>query len=171
MVSSPKANFSITLIGNEINNFVFKNPGVYQIQFIDTTLKHSESCNHSSIKANMKVFVSPIKIEYDFKNIQFSRNISVGTACDDILVTVPAKIMAKEIDIKNLKIKVPDLTIAGVGCEIKAEPIILEMQLRKGVCFFEYRLSGQLKNSAYLMFDFTDSNNQVQSYNPTKIID
>lgn len=168
-IYNSKENIAINLIGSEINNFVFEKPGVYQINYIDGHTNKVEECSHSLFKENMQVFVSDAKIEYDFSNIKFSRDIKSGVSCDDIVITVPVRTYSKNNTVN--KINVPVLSVAGIGCEIKAQPMKSDIQIANETQYIKYKLSGLVKTSSYLMFDFIDFNNQVRTYSPTKIID
>ena len=168
-ISNVKEGIHVNLVGNQINDFVFEKPGIYKINFFDTHKNEKDECNSSPFKESMQIHVTDSKLQFDFLNIKFSRDIKSGVSCEDIVVTIPVKVSTKN-NVKA-KIEVPKLYIAGVGCEIIAKSLQNEINASGEIQYINYQLSGYVKNSSYLMFDFIDSNNQVQTYSPTKKIE
>jgi hypothetical protein len=157
----------VNLTGNQINDFIFENPGTYEIRFFGNEKHnddgHGEEDNHSRFPEKMMIEVSPVKMTFDFSKIAFSEKIQKGKNCDNIVITVPVKISAKGN--KGMKLKSPNLVIAGVGSELIAKPVKQEVVVSNGIQLLKYQLSGTVKNETYLMFDFFDFNNQVKTYN------
>lgn len=169
IVSSNDAQVKSTYLSeNEINNFIFAKPGIYQISFQDTRKHADHECNHPQFNERMTIKVSPIKMTFDFSKISFSEKISRGSNCDQIYVTVPVNVVMN--DLKSAKFSVADVVVSGVGAEIVAKPVNAEVVLKNGTQFLKYQLSGVAKNESYLMFDFVDFNGNIQTYYQPEIV-
>jgi hypothetical protein len=157
----------VNLSGNQINDFVFEKSGQYQIKFSETVLHSKEDCSHQSFPEIMIIEVSASKITFDFSKITFSKNIQLGNN-QDVIISVPVSISNKENKISKTTLQ--NLTIAGLGSELIATPLQKEIVLQTGTQILKFSVSGAITSSTYLMFDFVDNNNQVQTYNLPQII-
>ena len=159
---------TVFLNDQSINDFVFEKAGDYEILYKDNVIHNSTECNHTHFAEKMIVQVSPVKMIFDFSKIVFSDKIRKGKSCDDIYITIPVNVNIKG-DASAI-FKVANAVAAGIGSEIIAKPVISEITLKNGVQLIQYRLSGIAQKEAYLMFDFIDFNNNVQTYNLPEII-
>lgn len=166
-VINTKENRIVSLTGNQINDYIFEKPGSYEISFSEIK-KHTDDCNHPKFPEKMLVKVNSVRMSFDFSKINFSEKIQKGRNCENIIVTVPVTITAK--DNSSAKLNAPGLTIAGVGTTLTAKPLNQEVMIKEGVQLLKYQLSGIVNKETYLMFDFFDFNNQVQTYNHLEII-
>jgi hypothetical protein len=157
----------VNLNGNQINDFIFEKPGTYELRFFGNDKRndggHKEDDNHSLFPEKIIIKVSSIKMIFDFSKIVFSEKIQKGKNCNNIVITVPVKISVKGN--KGMKLKSPNLVIAGIGSELIAKPVQQEVVVSNGIQLLKYQLSGTVNKETYLMFDFFDFNNQVQTYN------
>lgn len=161
-------NSKVFLKANEINDYVFQNPGTYEVNFLDNKKHVEQDCNHSQFKEKTIIEVSPVKMTFDFSQISFSESIQKGKNCNGIIISVPINVeMIKE---SPTKFTVPNVIVAGIGVDLIAEPIEKDVTIINGVQILKYKLSGIVNNETYLMFDFVDYNNQVQTYNLLEII-
>jgi hypothetical protein len=156
------------IAGNKINEYVFEKPGVYEIQYLENKIHSENECNHAKFNAKMLINVSPVKMTFDFSKIKFSEKIRVGSSCEGIIISVPVNVTIKE----NLSFKFSpsEFMVAGIGSDIVAKPISSEVNLNNGTHVLQYKLSGTTTKETYLMFDFIDYNNNVQTYNQTEIV-
>jgi hypothetical protein len=166
-VINTKENRIISLSGNQINNYIFEKPGSYEISFSENK-KHSDDCNHPQFPEKMLVKVNSVRMQFDFSKIDFSEKIQKGRDCENIIITVPVNITTK--DNSSTSLSSPGLIIAGIGTTLTAKPLSQEVMIKDGVQFLKYQLSGTVNKDTYLMFDFFDFNNQVQTYNLLEII-
>ncbi len=166
-IANAKEGIFVTLSGSQINGYTFEKPGFYEIGFSDTK-KHNEECSHPAFKEKMTVKVSSVKMVFDFSKINFSEKIQKGRSCDNIIITVPVNITVKDNSSESLE--APGLSIAGIGVELIAKPTNQKIVVKSGVQLLKYQLSGFVNKETYLMFDFSDFNNQVQTYNHLPII-
>ena len=167
-ISNAKENIFIHLNGNQINNYLFEKPGIYEVGFSENKSYSENECSHPRFDEKMIVQVSPIKMVFDFSKIKFSDKIEVGRNCEDIFITVPVNVVMKEDH--PVSFLISEVVVAGVGSQIIAKPVMQEVLLKSGIQFLKYQLSGMATKEAYLMFDFIDFNNQVQTYNYPEII-
>jgi hypothetical protein len=172
IITNSEDNTIVNLNGNEINTYIFEKPGVYEIRYIESVKdkkndEHEEE-EHSSMPKKINIKVSPVKMQFDFSKIVFSRKIQKGINCDDIIISVPVEIIIKGST--AVRLKSPGLTIAGLGLDLIAKPVMEEIVISNGVQVLKYQLTGTANEEAYLQFDFFDFDNQVHSYNPIEII-
>ncbi|TGD57781.1 hypothetical protein [Flavobacterium humi] len=155
------------LRGSEINEYVFEKAGQYEIRFFENK-KHSDECNHPSFDEKMLIKVNPVKMTFDFSKIAFSEKIERGRNYDNLIITVPVGISTKDNSIT--KLAAPGLFIAGIGVSMKAKPATENVEIKNGVQLLTYQVSGIVNAESYLMFDFSDFNNQIHTYNLPQII-
>jgi hypothetical protein len=167
-ISNANGNIFTALSGNQINDYVFEKAGVYEVRFLDNTVHREGECNHAPFNALTLIQVNPIKMVFDFSKITFSKKIQVGVNSDAIFITVPIVVSMKENT--ATKFRITNAIGSGVGVQLIAKPTVEEIEITNGVYNLTYQLSGIVNNEAYLMFDFVDINNQVQTYNHLEII-
>lgn len=166
-INNSEAKVFSSLIGKQINDYIFQQSGEYEIKFLETK-KHNEECNHPFFPEKIIVKVSPVKMTFDFSKIEFSDKIHKGRNYQDLIISVPVTISTK--DNTTPKLSAPGLLIAGVGVSMTAKPINENIEIRNGVQILKYKVSGLVNTESYLMFDFMDFNGQVQTYNLPQII-
>lgn len=158
---------TVSLNGSQINNYVFKTPGIYELSFFENKTFNKNECSHPLFDSKMTINVSPVKMTYDFSNISFSLKINKGQRCDGLEITVPVKFELAE---SEKSITLSDFSVAGIGVDLIVTPVSKQIVVKNGVQYLKYVLSGIVNNETYLMFDFIDINNNVQTYNLPQII-
>lgn len=158
---------AVSLNGNQINDFVFKTPGVYELSFFENKTYNKDECFHPQFDSKMIISVSSIKMTYDFSNISFSQKINKGQRCDGIILTVPVNF---EIAESEKTFTLSDFSVSGIGVNLKGSPINNQIIVKNGTQLLKYVLTGIVNNETYIMFDFIDINNNVQTYNLPQII-
>jgi hypothetical protein len=161
-INNSEAKVFTSLDGKQINDYVFRQAGVYEIQFLETK-KHSEECNHPMFPDKITVKVNPVKMTFNFSKIQFSEKIERGRNYENLIISVPVTITA--MDNSTAKLPAPGLSIAGIGVELAAKPMNDDVEVKNGIQVLKYKVSGMIKSESYLMFDFFDFNDGVQTYN------
>ncbi len=156
-------NLVVKLFGNQINDFVFENSGTFEILYSDNATHKKEECDHSHFPAKTILEVSPVNMKFDFSKITFSEKIRKETNYENVIVSVPVNV--KTFDKKSAKVEMPNSSVTGVGVNLKLTPVINTIELQNGIQILTYKLSGIINNETYLMYDFKDCNNQVQTYN------
>ncbi len=169
ILSSQDAGITDTYLNDEaINDYVFKKSGIYSIQFNDATFHATEECSHAAFPKSFVIKVSPVKMKFDTSKVTFSEPLSVGRDCEGITVSIPVL-----FDVENSAtstIAIPDFNVAGVGSNIVAKSIQKKVGCKNGIQILTYKLSGTVTSQSYLMFDFTDANNQAQTYNYNQLV-
>jgi hypothetical protein len=167
-VVSPKNKNILQLKGNEINNFYFNELGIYTIFFNDVKKFGPNECFHPKFKEKMLINVSPTEMVFDFSKINFSDKIRVGKNCDEILMTLPVSIKSvSEVG----KIKLSNVNVTGIDVNLIAIPLQNEIVVKNGTTYnLSYKLSGIVNKETYLMFDFIDCNNEIQTYYQLEIV-
>ena len=130
--------------------------------------KHNEECNHPLFPEKILVKVSPVKLFFNFSKIEFSEKIERGRNYENLVITVPVTITTK--DNSTTKLTAPSLSIAGIGVALNAKPINDIVEIKDGTQLLKYKISGIVNAESYLMFDFSDFNGGVQTYNLPQII-
>lgn len=166
-IANSAKNIHAAIRGNEINNYSFEETGEYEINFHENK-KHDEECNHPAFAERFKIKVGSVKLTFDFSKISFSEKIVKGRNYSDLIITVPAKITTK--DNSNTKLPAPSMSVAGLGVSFTVEPVEKEIVIGNKTQLLKYKVSGIVDQETYLMFDFNDFNNQIQTYNLHQII-
>lgn len=166
-ISSVGSNDKAILNGEEINNYKFEIPGNYEISYTDSKLHLENECNHISYPKVMIIKVSPIKMEFDFSTLSISKTIEGGLDMEgsELSLIVNFKSYTNDsISFSNGKIE-----SAGVGTTIKGQ-LTNTVTLKPGNNKVVYKLKGSASKDTFIMLDFFDINEQVQSYYyPTKL--
>lgn len=148
-----------------ILNERFSTPGNYYLQVSQTDAAHSCSSAHS---LTQKIAVTPVRMEFDFSTIEFSKKIVGGHSTQGTLLRVHVFYESYE------QTSVPynfDCTTAGVGTNIKGTLRHGPVTLQPGNNVLEFVLEGQATSGNYIIFDFVDLNGNVKSYGLTQIIE
>lgn len=160
-ISSTELDLQIDLKGSDINSYIFEKPGTYQISFSEAN--HSaDSCNHSSIPEFFNVKVSPVKMEFDFSSLSYSDKIVAERNLENIEMSVNVNV--KTFDNKEFVFENGQMVSAGIGTTIIGKLKNSKIVLQPGRNKLTYKISGSATKDTYIMFDFFDINNQVQSY-------
>ncbi|WP_125721692.1 hypothetical protein [Flavobacterium ustbae] len=167
IITDLKDNSATTLQANEINNYVFQEPGEYVVTFRENK-KHTGECDHPLLPEKMHIKVEAVKLSFDFSKIKFSQNLQKGTNYSDLIISVPVKIATRNSFIK--KLPAPAMSISGIGVELTAKALENEIFVNNPTQILKYKLSGLIAKETYLMFDFFDFNNQAQTYNLPQLI-
>lgn len=166
IITNIQDNSSSEINGNAINDYIFQNPGEYEINFQES-IKHDEVCHHPMFPEKFRIKVAAVKLSFDFSQITFSKKFQKGPNTD-LIVTVPTKVLTKDNSVT--KLPAPGMSVSGIGIALIATPEEKEIVLNNEVQFLKYKLSGTIDKDTYLMFDFYDFNNQVQTYNLPQFI-
>ena len=161
------SNKKSSLIGNEINNYTFETPGTYKITYFENKIILEGECNHTDFPEVMLIKVSPYKMDFDFSTIQFSKKLEAGVPIENCNLTIDVHLKS----FSNDKVAFPNgkFVSAGIGTTINGQ-LLNEIILKPGTNNLTYKISGSATTDTYIMLDFFDINEQVQSYYyPTKL--
>jgi hypothetical protein len=165
-ITNSENNINTTLRGNEINTYVFQEPGEYEINFQEN--KKDDEDSHPMFAEKFRIKVEPVRLSFDFSKIQFSEKIERGRNYSDLIISVPVNITTKDNSVT--KLPAPGMSVSGVGVAFTVIPVENEIILNNKIQLLKYKVSGMVDKETYLMFDFYDFNNQVQTYNLSQII-
>ena len=152
----------VSLSGNQINDYIFEKPGIYEIRFFENEVLKEGECNHPPFPEKMIVKVSSHKMTFDFSTIKFSKNI-VGE------IELQNTEVAVDVDFESYKngtaiFSNARVFVAGVGAHIIGNSSNNKITLTSGRHKIVYQLKGIASKETYIMFDFFDINGQAQSY-------
>ncbi|WP_264521876.1 hypothetical protein [Flavobacterium sp. N1994] len=150
----------IQLKGNEINSYKFQKPGKYTIKIIDNSSKKKD-CEEVHLPNEIKLNVSRIKMTFDTKHISFSEPIRKNKDTANTTVSIPVTITT--YDQQPVVLNNKTVTSAGIGTTITAHLKNSNRVYYDGTHIIQYSLTGQVTENSWLMFDFIDANDTVQS--------
>ena len=159
-IAHKKEQFVVT--DNEINNFVFKKPGIYKVSALITDQVAADHDHEQAAKPDdFEVFVSDSKIIFDPKSIQFSKPIQKNINCSQTLLSIDVLVF----NYNNTKVKMSQSLVqtSGIGTNIQARLLKKHQQLLAGKHTIQYLLTGVVTENSYLMFDFINPNGTIQS--------
>jgi hypothetical protein len=151
----------VNLKGFQINEYKFETPGQYLIKIEQAKSNNEANCEHSLLPNEIQVNVSSIKMKFDGNRIEFSQPIKKGIETTGIILSIPISI--ETYDNKPVALNYASVTTAGIGTSITANLSKDYGELSVGENIISYSLKGTVTENTYLMFDFVDANNKVQS--------
>jgi hypothetical protein len=159
----------VNLKGSQINEYKFEIPGQYLIKIEQAKPNNVANCEHALLPNQIQVNVSSIKMKFDGNRIEFSQPIKKGIETTGIILNIPISIQT--YDNKPVSLNYATVNTAGIGTSITANLTKNYGELSVGEHIVSYTLKGMASENAYLMFDFVDSNNKVQSIALKSIIE
>jgi hypothetical protein len=166
-VLSVDSNNQVVLNGQEINNYVFETPGTYKITSHENKSTSENECNHASFPESFIIKVSPTQMVFDFSTLIFNKALEGGVNVDN--TTLSLNVNLKTFTNEPVPFSEGKIQSAGIGTTIKGQ-LLNAVILKPGNNKVSYKLSGAASKDTYIMFDFFDINEQVQTYYyPTKL--
>ena len=166
-VLSVDSNNQVVLNGDDINSYVFETPGTYQITSTENKSTSENECNHASFPESFIVKVSPIQMVFDFSTLTFDKALEGGVNVEN--TTLSLNVNLKTFTNESVPFSEGKIQSAGIGTTIKGQ-LLNAVILKPGNNKVNYKLSGAASKDTYIMLDFFDVNEQVQSYYyPTKL--
>lgn len=161
-VSSFDSNNEVLLNGEEINNYVFETPGTYKITSRENKSISENECNHASFPESFIIKVSPTQMVFDFSTLIFNKALEGGVNVDN--TTLSLNVNLKTFTNEPVPFSEGKMISAGIGTTITGELLADSITLKPGINKLVYRLRGNATKDTYIMLDFFDINNQVQTY-------
>lgn len=159
----------VNLKGSQINEYKFEIPGQYLIKIEQAKSNNVANCEHPLLPNEIQVNVSRIRMKFDGNRIEFSHPIKKGIETTGIILSIPISI--ETYDNKPVALNYTSVTTAGIGTSITANLSKDYGELSVGEHIVSYSLKGMVSENTYLMFDFVDANNKVQSVALQSIIE
>jgi len=154
--------YKINGIGKQILDVKFEQPGEYDIVLNHTEKTNAKACNHSSEKIIYRLKVLDSKYEFLFDEITLSKSIMGDVESKGLILTVPVIYSCyydKPGDRQGLK-----MISSGVNTTIIGEVINKDTPLQVGKNLISFNLSGKATANTYIMFDFYNQDNLIQTY-------
>jgi hypothetical protein len=161
-VANEKENIIKRLKGNEINDFVFVKPGIYEIRFTENKKHLENGCNHPQFNEKTIIKVSALKMKFDFSSITFSEVIVGGKELHDVKIYADLDFVSSNNE--NISFRKAKVVVVGIGANIIGNASNETFILTPGKNKITYILNGKASKESYIMFDFYDINNKIQSY-------
>ena len=161
-VSSFDSNNEVLLNGEEINNYVFETPGTYKITSRENKSISENECNHASFPESFIIKVSPTQMVFDFSTLIFNKALEGGVNVDN--TTLSLNVNLKTFTNEPVPFSKGKMISAGIGTTITGELLADSITLKPGINKLVYRLRGNATKDTYIMLDFFDINNQIQTY-------
>lgn len=149
------------LKGYKINEYLFQIPGKYIVKINWHLKSKKDDCEHLSLPKEITILVSRIKMTFDGSNVAFSEPIRKNLETSKISVSIPVKI--ETYDKKPIRLNPDPINTSGIGSTIIAALNESAKELQEGTHILTYSLHGLVTQNSYLMFDFIDANNKIQS--------
>ena len=161
-VANTIENIVINLKGNEINDFVFVKPGIYEIRFTENKKHLENGCNHPQFDEKTIIKVSPLKMKFDFSTIKFSEIIVGEKELHDVKIYTDWDF--ESYNNENISFKKAKVVVVGIGANIIGNASNETLILIPGKNQIIIQLTGKAIKESYIMFDFYDINDKIQSY-------
>ena len=161
-VANEKENIIKRLKGNEINDFVFVKPGIYEIRFTENKKHLENGCNHPQFNEKTIIKVSALKMKFDFSSITFSEVIVGGKELHDVKIYADLDFVSSNNE--NISFRKAKVVVVGIGANIIGNASNETFILTPGKNKITYILNGKASKESYIMLDFYDINNKIQSY-------
>ncbi len=154
--------YKINGIGKQILDVKFEQPGEYDIVLSHTEKTNTKACNHGSESILYRLKVLDSKYEFLFDEITLSKSIMGDVESKGLILTVPVIYSCyydKPGDRQGLK-----MISSGVNTTIIGEVINKDTPLQVGKNLISFNLSGKATANTYIMFDFYNQDNLIQTY-------
>jgi hypothetical protein len=158
----------VRLTGNQINDYIFDKPGIYEIIFSENKKYSLDACSHEQFPDKLLIKVSDVAMIYDFSTLQFKEELVGGVRLQNTEISV--NVFFKSYKNEKATFSKGKIISAGIGTTIIGSMLNDATTLSPGINEIRYQLNGMATSGTYIMFDFYDINGQVQSYTyPTKL--
>lgn len=153
--------------GNALNDYVFDKSGNYEIAIQENIIVKEGQCNHSNIPSSIQLKVDAVKMIFNQDELKLSADIRKGVDTRGIVLSIPVTI--ETLGEQNLVYTYTNVYTSGIGTNIVAT-LKKGTVLKVGKQVLQYELSGIAEKEAYIQFNFTDINGQVQIAVPKKSV-
>lgn len=147
-----------------ISGHVFSKPGSYTLHIHEERNHDTNACDHTHFPEKVIIEVKPVRVDFDFSTIKFSKEITGNQPSNGITISV--NVNFKSYD-NSTAVYNQGLTSFGVGSTITGKLKNEEVILKPGVNTLEFILEGQAEAGNNIQLNFTDFNREVQPYTLT----
>ena len=153
--------------GVDLANYVFNTPGNYTVDFSisQAFTKIQNSCYHPSLPSKLLLEVKPYRLTFNFDTFKLSNEITAGADVTGSQLSVKAKL---ESFTGSPLLYNQEMRTAGIQTTVVGK---VNTELLPGNNTVTFDLEGTVKNpNTYIVFDFIDAKDDIQSYSLTKPI-
>lgn len=153
--------------GEDLANYAFNTPGNYTIDFSisQAFTKIQNSCYHPSLPSKLLLEVKPYRLTFNFDTFKLSSDITAGADTTGSQLSIQAKLESYN---GSPLLYNQEMTTAGIQTTVVGK---VNSELLPGNNNLTFELEGVVKNAnTYIMFDFIDAKDNIQSYALTKPI-
>lgn len=147
-----------------VSGHVFSKPGTYTLYIHEDRNHDTNTCDHTHFPEKLTIEVIPVKVDFDFSTIRFSKEITGGQPAHGITVSVNVNFSSYD---NSTAVYGQGFTSFGVGSTIAGKLKNEEIILKPGVNTLEFVLEGQAEAGNNIQLNFTDFNGEVQPYTLT----
>lgn len=161
-----------TLKGDELNEYVFNEPGVYQVNIFLEHKKHSGACEHPNHQTIVYLTVNPIRYEWLWNENYWYNLLNTTKEFSNTSIQMPVKIFTY----KGKKQKadgVFKVYVAGVDCNLTGTATLVSNKTvvaNNSTQNISFLLNGTVGKGIYAQIDFTNPFEQTTSFNILKIL-
>ena len=154
-----------TILNNDINQYVFKFPGLYRIETRSTKSKTryfsklnpnqaETDCTELILPPVFYVYVDSIFIKYKAESINTTEPICKNNPSESISLFIDVEII--NYYQRAVSMDMTPIISAGVSTDITANLSAKFKNLKPGLHTLQYHLSGMATMASYIQFDFRD---------------
>jgi len=146
--------------GNALKDYVFDTVGDYEIAIQENIIRKEGQCNHSTVPNFIQLrVVHAVKMTFHPEELKLSDDIRKGVDTRGIVLSITVTI--ENLSNLSLDYIYLEASTSGLGTHIVAT-LKKGTVLKEGKQVLEYELTGVAEKEAYIHFNFTDINGQVQ---------
>ena len=154
--------FNIHGIGKQIMDILFEIPGEYDVVLNHTEKTSAKACNHGSEKIIYRLKVLDSKYEFLFDELTLSNTLVGNVESKGIILSIP--IIYSSYTNKAGQLEGLNMISSGVNTSIIGEVVGKDTPLQVGKNLISFSLSGKATPNTYIMFDFYNQDNLIQTY-------
>lgn len=155
--------------GESLYNYIFENPGEYQIEFTLAPHNHEEEngCFHPDLPNIITLKVHNNSIKYFIDDCALSKDIIDGLDASGTILTIPVEVKS----FNGEDVEIPTNVYArGIDANIIGNLDENQRVLSSGSYTLNFFLTGNAAKDTYISFDFEDVNNNIYSFSYTEKI-
>ena len=154
--------FNIHGIGKQIFDVLFEIPGEYNVELNHTEKTNTKACQHNNEKIAFRLKVLEEKYELLFEELTLSNTLVGNVESKGIILSIP--IIYSSYTNKAGQLEGLNMISSGVNTSIIGEVVGKDTPLQVGKNLISFSLSGKATPNTYIMFDFHNQDNLIQTY-------
>jgi hypothetical protein len=159
---SSNVSSEISGVGEKIFDYTFDTPGEYNLVFHHFGKSHINTCEHNEEPIQFRVRVLNEKYDFLLDELVLSNTIVGNVETNGIVLSIPINYSSYDGNlgtVKGLK-----MISSGVSTSILGEPVNNDFSLKNGKNIVSFNLKGKATPNTYIMFDFYNHENLIDTY-------